>query len=97
MVNYAEMENYDDLEESSSSAEDEQPRSARVAAMNARKAAQAQTSGQSTPGTATPLSGGKTYLGQLPPSNLIMVEPAKKTKHVYPYVLRTRGSLLISD
>jgi chromatin structure-remodeling complex subunit SFH1 len=84
VVNYAEMENFDDLEDNATSGDDEQPRSARIAAMNARKAAQAQASGQSTPGTATPLGGGKTYLGQLPPSNMIMVEPAKKTRHIYP-------------
>ena len=91
-VNYAELENLDDGDDDSDSDYNSSggatPRSRILAA---RRAAEEKAKGTPPPSTGfdpKKLPGsGKTYLGQVPPSNAIVVEPAIKTRHSYLYVV----------
>ena len=103
-VSYAEVEQLDDPDDVvQQSGEDEFGSTAattargRALAQQRRSADGVSTRGSSTAITPTaaltPATPAKSWLGQAVPGNLIMVEPARKTRHIYPFAF----SLLICE
>lgn len=90
-VNYADLENLDDDDDGSdAAAADARKRGASgTPAAGSRKRGALAEGGQQGPGAGTPKAeqkpevwgDGKSYLGVLPPGNLVQVQPTKGTKH----------------
>lgn len=86
-INYAELETLDDLDDDEDGGRNKRGGSGTPAAIAAKKAPAAPT----PPPKPDVWGDGKSYLGALPPGNLVQVQPAKATKHVSACVERSNA------
>lgn len=87
-VNYAELEQFPDvLDEMISDEEGGPPRKRGPSGTPGLQPKKNLLSGAVTPAKPEVWGDGKSYLGSLPPGNLVQVQPVKQTKHLPTYVL----------